>query len=657
MTKKLSPKQLAKIIADLKKGKTPDANPSLIKIIRELIQDLKKIKPDSQFYAELTKKINKRIIELQSREKTFNWQNFWQWKFALPVILILIVSGHFVYQTNFNPKKNLTISEINNQDSSITYKDSTILDQVKINSNLQKEGRIIGKNRDKKREMTTNDELFEAEIDSINSSPHAKKDFIGVPSQPIQNREQYAKIQENNIKRVSEEPVSTFSIDVDTASYANVRRFLKNGELPRKDAVRVEEMINYFTYDYPMSRDKDKPFSVTTEIGPTPWNFNTKLLHIGLKGYEKLNQELPPSNLVFLLDVSGSMNSSDKLPLLKKSLLMQAKYLTEQDKISLVVYAGASGLVLDGVAGNNRAEIELALENLKAGGSTNGGAGIQLAYATAKKHFIKNGINRVMLATDGDFNVGTTNVEALKELVEQQKKSGIFLTTLGFGTGNYNDELMEEISNLGNGNAAYIDSLLEAQKVLVEERGSTLETIAKDVKIQIEFNPEMVAEYRLIGYENRQLQREDFENDQVDAGEIGAGHTVTALYEIALRGEDGEQLPDLRYDEDSDFTESADFTEEIAFLKIRYKKPAGEKSILLEIPIKVADVIEDLDQTSENFKFSAAVAGFGQKLRGGKYLQDFSFEKIKNLANLGKGMDLNGYRAEFVGLVVLASGF
>jgi len=474
---------------------------------------------------------------------------------------------------------------------------------------------------------------------------------IRTPSEPV-DRENYETFEDNPIKRVSEHPVSTFSIDVDTGSYTNVRRILNSGYLPRHDAVRVEEMINYFNYNYPIPESRTPPFKVTTEIAPTPWNKNTFLLHVGIKGFELSKENLPPSNLVFLMDVSGSMRSADKLDLLKSSLKLLTKQLTEKDRVTLVVYAGASGLVLEPTPGNQTATIASALDRLSAGGSTNGGAGIELAYAMAKQAFIKDGINRVILATDGDFNVGTTNFEALKNMIEEKRKSGISLTTLGFGTGNYNDHLMEQLADAGNGNYAYIDSLNEAQKVLVDEMSSTLNTIAKDVKIQIEFNPANVAEYRLIGYENRKLKREDFDNDKVDAGEIGAGHTVTALYEIALMGSDGQRLKSLRYEEKSE--KEVARSNELVFLRLRYKQPDSDTSNLLEWPIKQSDMLESIDNTSVRFRFSAAVAAFGQMLRGGKYTEQFTYDDILALARGARGDDPFGYRGEFLKLVNLA---
>ncbi len=477
---------------------------------------------------------------------------------------------------------------------------------------------------------------------------------IRYPSEPV-DRENYAHFEDNPVLRVVEKPVSTFSIDVDTGSYTNTRRILHEGRLPAKDVVRVEEFINYFNYDYPAPKNQSAPFNVVTEVGPTPWNSDTHLLHIGIKGYEMPATSLPPSNLVFLVDVSGSMQAANKLPLLKKSLQMLTQKLRAEDKISLVVYAGASGVVLEPTAGSDKATILSALEALSAGGSTNGAAGIRLAYLKAEQAFIKDGINRVILATDGDFNVGTTNFEALKNLVEEKRNTGIFLTTLGFGSGNYNDKLMEQLADVGNGNYAYIDTLLEAQKVLVTEMGSTLNTIAKDVKIQIEFNPAVVAEYRLIGYENRALRREDFNNDKVDAGEIGAGHTVTAIYEISLAGKAGQLIDPLRYQSHKSAQEPAvDQSKELAFLRLRYKKPDSDSSTLIETPIRQSQIITAIDKTSARFQFAASVAGFGQLLRGGRYTQHYSYADVVSMAVNAKGVDRYGYRSEFVQLVELA---
>jgi Ca-activated chloride channel family protein len=466
------------------------------------------------------------------------------------------------------------------------------------------------------------------------------------------NTEKYAQVDESSIKQVSESPVSTFSIDVDTGSYTNVRRMLNQGYLPPAEAVRVEEFINYFDYNYAIPKRSSEPFRVNTELSQTPWNPVSKLLKVGLRAYDVDYKKRPSANLVFLMDVSGSMNSADKLPLLKKSFRMLSKNLTSNDSVSIVVYAGASGVVLEPTSGDNKRQILSALSRLRAGGSTNGAAGIELAYQMAEEAYIEDGINRIILATDGDFNVGTSNVAALKRLVENKRKSGISLTTLGFGSGNYNDHLMEQIADIGNGNNAYIDSVKEAEKVLVTEMSSTLLTVAKDVKIQVEFNPMNVAEYRLIGYENRALQREDFNNDKVDAGEIGAGHTVTALYEIFPVNSNSAKVDSLRYSNER--VSSIKKNNEIAFVKLRFKYPDAEKSHLLNYVVKTRDE-RKFSRTSSDFKFATAVSAFGQKLKRSEYIGDYSFDEIYSLAEENIKRDKYGYRSELVELVAIAS--
>jgi len=470
-------------------------------------------------------------------------------------------------------------------------------------------------------------------------------------------REKYASIDQSSVKQAAINPVSTFSIDVDTGSYTNIRRMLTQGALPPKNAVRIEEMINYFDYGYDAPNEKSAPFSIHTELALSPWSKDHALLRIGLKGYEPAKQDRPASNLVFLLDVSGSMNSPDKLPLLKKSLILLSKQLDSSDKVAIVVYAGASGVVLEPTDGNQTFEIEQALENLSAGGSTNGQAGIQLAYQLAKKCYDSAGINRVILATDGDFNVGTRDVDALKELIERKKEEGISLTTLGFGTGNYNDHLMEQLADVGNGNYAYIDTFKEARKVLVEELTATLMTIAKDVKIQVEFNPRIVKEYRLIGYENRALAREDFNNDKVDAGEVGAGHTVTALYEIVLQDSKGKRIAPLRYQNErsSEANNNDKISNELAFIKFRYKGLNSSKSKLISRAINRTKRIASFEKASEDFRFSATVAHFGESLRDSKYVANMDYETMIQHALNSKGSDPFGYRSEFVQMIRLAS--
>jgi Ca-activated chloride channel family protein len=465
--------------------------------------------------------------------------------------------------------------------------------------------------------------------------------------------ENYAGIEESAIKEVAETPVSTFSIDVDTGAYSNVRRFLMNGQMPPRDAVRVEEMINYFSYDYPGPEAGSDPFRVTTAVERTPWNPETYLLHVGIKGFEPPPTARPAANLVFLVDVSGSMADQDKLPLLKAGMKVLTEQLRDDDKVTIVVYAGAAGLVLEPTAGKDKAKIRAALDRLEAGGSTAGGEGLALAYAKAKEAKIDGGINRIILATDGDFNVGVTDVDQLKDMVADARESGVSLTTLGFGEGNYNDALMEQIADVGNGNYGYVDSMKEAKRLLSDQLSGTIQTIAKDVKIQIEFNPAVVAEYRLIGYENRALQREDFNNDKKDAGEIGAGHTVTAIYEIALKGSKGLMIDPLRYGSGQHDGKPDPSVSEFAFLRLRYKAPDGDVSKLIETPLPVA-ALKEPGETPADARFAVAVAAFGQKLRGGDYIGTFGYEQIAETARSARGSDGDGYRAEFIELVEMA---
>ncbi|MGI2096131.1 vWA domain-containing protein [Shewanella glacialipiscicola] len=477
------------------------------------------------------------------------------------------------------------------------------------------------------------------------------RDYAAIPL----DQNKFERQVQNGIMVTGETPVSTFSIDVDTGSYATLRRMLREGRLPEQGTVRVEEMLNYFTYDYPLPAKNTVPFSVTTELAPSPYNDDMMLLRIGLKGYDLPKSQIGASNLVFLLDVSGSMASADKLPLLQTALKLLTAQLSAQDKVSIVVYAGAAGVVLDGASGNDTQTLTYALEQLSAGGSTNGSEGIRQAYQLAKKHFIPNGINRVILATDGDFNVGVTSFDDLIALVEKEKANGISLTTLGFGLGNYNDQLMEQLADKGNGNYAYIDTLNEARKVLVDELSSTLLTIAKDVKVQVEFNPALVSEYRLIGYDNRALAREDFNNDKVDAGEIGAGHTVTALYELRYVEAGNRANDKLRYGVDAQTGQEKYSREEIAFLKLRYKLPEQTQSQLLTYPIRLDQGVKDLEQASDDFRFAAAVAGFGQLLNGSHYLHQFDYTQLSQLARSALGSDPYGYRHEFLQLIQTAS--
>lgn len=481
------------------------------------------------------------------------------------------------------------------------------------------------------------------------------RDQKGEGSQVVRhNTEAYDRIYENEFRDVKREPLSTFSVDVDTAAYSNLRRFLNNGQLPPKDAIRIEELVNYFTYDYKAPTGED-PFAVETEISVAPWNQEHRLLHIGIVGKKIAPDKIPPRNLVFLLDVSGSMFAQNKLPLLQRSLKLLVNQLGERDKVAIVVYAGASGLVLPATRGDQKPMIREAIDRLRAGGSTNGGEGIKLAYDIASKNFIRGGINRVILATDGDFNVGVTNQGDLIRLIEKRRRSGVFLTVLGFGMGNYKDSTMEKLADKGNGNYAYIDNFAEARKVLVNEAGSTLITIAKDVKLQLEFNPKYVAAYRLIGYENRVLKNEDFNDDKKDAGEIGAGHTVTALYEIVPTGTpiNSGSVDPLKYQGTGKLTRAASGGEMLT-LKIRYKQPTGDKSKLLVFPVQ--NRVREVGECSDNFRFSAAVAAFGMVLRESQHKGKADFKMVRGLAEKARGADRHGYRSEFIRLIHLAEG-
>ena len=470
---------------------------------------------------------------------------------------------------------------------------------------------------------------------------------VGMPA-PVQNwnTENYATIHENGFRNVLANPLSTFSIDVDNASYSNVRRYINQGDLPPVNAVRIEEMINYFHYDYPQPSG-EHPFSVTTELARCPWNSNNYLLHVGLQGKSIDKSKLPASNLVLLLDVSGSMGMPNKLPLLKRAFKMLVNELRPTDRVAIVVYAGAAGKVLDSTPGNEKKKIIDSLEKLNAGGSTAGGEGLKLAYKIAEENFIEGGNNRIILATDGDFNVGVSSTSEMELLIEKKRKNGVFITVLGFGMGNIKDDKMEIIADKGNGNYAYIDNIQEARKVFITEFGGTLFTIAKDVKFQLEFNPAQVKAYRLVGYENRLLNSEDFNDDTKDAGEMGAGHTVTALYEIvpANSVDAAPSVDELKYQKSQ--TVSGQYSKELLTIKLRYKKPDGNKSKLLELSVKN----KLMKNTSDNFRFSAAVAGFGMLLRGSEFMGNVTISTILDLARNAKGTDEEGYRSEFIQLV------
>ena len=476
-----------------------------------------------------------------------------------------------------------------------------------------------------------------------------KADGFGRESATPMNTEAYHRIVDNAFLAVADTPLSTFSIDVDTASYANVRRFLRDRQLPPKDAVRIEELINYFRFDYPAPED-GAPFSVTSHVAECPWNREHRLVLLGLQARRLAEGQIPPRNLVFLIDVSGSMGDARKLPLVKAAMGLLADQLTEQDRISIVVYAGASGLVLPPTSGDRKGEIRAALAALEAGGSTAGGAGIQLAYKTAQETFIEGGVNRVVLATDGDFNVGLTSHGDLSRLIAEKRKTGVSLSVLGFGMGNLKDSTMEMLADRGNGNYAYVDTLAEARKVLVAEAGSTLVTVAKDVKLQVEFNPAAVSTYRLIGYENRVLADADFNDDAKDAGDMGAGHSVTALYEVVPAGaKPGTRRVDpLKYQEDRRPSARADASE-LMTVKLRYKAPDGDTSQLFAMAVKDSARTESAD-----VRFAAAVAEFGMLLRDSEHKGTASFASVLELAREGQGHDPGGYRAEFIRLVEAA---
>ncbi len=489
-------------------------------------------------------------------------------------------------------------------------------------------------------------------------APGVRVEKSVMPPEPViiaeENRDRFERVDTNPVKLALENPVSTFSIDVDTASYSFVRSSLKHNGMPNPDAVRVEEMINYFPYDWAGPDGATVPFNSTVTVMPSPWSEHTKLMHVAIKGYDVLPAEKPRANLVFLIDTSGSMNQPDKLPLLKTSFRMLLDRLDAEDTISIVTYAGSAGTALEPTKASEKAKILAVIDGLGAGGSTAGAAGIEQAYRLAGEAFVEGGVNRVMLATDGDFNVGAFDDESLKRIIEKKRESGIFLSVFGFGHGNYNDQLMQTLAQNGNGQAAYIDTVAEAQKTLVEEAGSTLFPIAKDVKIQVEFNPARVAEYRLIGYETRALRREDFNNDRVDAGDIGSGHSVTAIYEITPVGSPAVLNDDLRYRQKPAAETSGATDGEYGFLKLRYKLPDEDTSKLITTPVTTENEVDALASVSDDHRFSVAVAAFGQKLRGSDQLADYGYDRILQIAQAARGTDPYGYRAEFLSLVRIA---
>ena len=563
------------------------------------------------------------------------------------------VTSQEKFSKTFTDEKGWYLLEVPESDTILYYlhddykvfaQKSTVASRIDVVIEPKKNSQIINRNF----EMA--DETVPMVIRGVSKKSALRSAFFmstrTSPMIPNWNTENYSTIHENGFKNVVTNLLSTFSIDVDNASYSNVRRYINQGELPPVDAVRVEEMINYFNYDYP-EPNEEHPFSVTTELAKCPWNSNHYLMHVGLQGKSIDKSELPPSNLVFLLDVSGSMGAPNKLPLLKRAYKMLVNELRPNDRVAIVVYAGAAGKVLDSTPGNEKKTILKALEKLSAGGSTAGGEGLKLAYKIAHDNFIENGNNRIILATDGDFNVGVSSTSEMERLVEKERENGVFMTVLGFGMGNIKDDKMETIADKGNGNYAYIDNIQEARKVFITEFGGTLFTIAKDVKFQMEFNPKLVKAYRLVGYENRLLNAEDFNDDTKDAGEMGAGHTVTALYEIIPAGID-ETTPSvdrLKYQKSQPI--SGKNSNELLTIKLRYKAPDGNKSKLLEQVV----VNNQAGKTSDNFKFSASVASFGMLLRGSEFIGNTSIESILELARNAKGIDEEGYRSEFIQLV------
>ena len=552
------------------------------------------------------------------------------------------------YAINANPKQTLVFIYSGFKEHKELVRSRTVIN-VKLESMLILEEDAVA-DMEIMPGLPSREMIKQAKVSTYNTTQVYGSGSYYVPSEGQNwNTESYSTIHDNIFHNPLRTPLSTFSIDVDAASYSNMRRFLNNGQMPPKDAVRIEEMINYFNYeyDYPV---RDVPFGVNHEVSQAPWSSTNKLVHIGIQGMQIATDNLPASNLVFLLDVSGSMNAPNKLPLLRSAFNLLVEQLREQDRVSIVVYAGAAGVVLNPTPGNEKNQILTALNNLQAGGSTAGGEGIRLAYNLAREQFIEGGNNRIVLATDGDFNIGASSDAEMERLIEKERQSGVFLTVLGFGMGNYKDSKMEVLADKGNGNYAYIDNILEAKKVLVSEFGGTMFTIAKDVKIQVEFNPEIVQEYRLIGYVNRVMNDEDFNNDRKDAGELGAGHTVTALYEIVLVGDnvDDNKIDPLKYQKTPKITKGS-FDKELMTVKLRYKDPDGNKSKLIVETIKNQNIT--LEESSNNLRWAAAVAEFGMLLRDSEFKGESNYSQVIALAKGAIGEDENGYRAEFIRLV------
>ena len=556
--------------------------------------------------------------------------------------------GHYRISVNEN-EKYLIFSAIGFADQKIKIGKQKIINvKLKSSSTASQEVVVVGYGKQK------NSMLTGAVAGVTVSSSHRTKRIYEKDYNKNYNTEDYDNIAENGFKKVTDDPLSTFSIDVDAASYSNVRRFLQNNQLPPAGAVRTEEMVNYFKYQYPQPTGDD-PFSINTEMSDCPWNTQNKLLLIGLQGKNIPMDNLPPSNLVFLIDVSGSMMGANRLPLVKASMKMLTDQLRENDRISIVVYAGRAGVALPATDGSEKIKIKTAIDALEAGGSTAGGEGIKLAYKIAQQNFMNEGNNRIILCTDGDFNVGVSSDDDLVRLVEQERNKGIFLTVLGYGMGNYKDNKMQQLANKGNGNHAYIDGLSEAKKVLVNEFGGTLFTIAKDVKLQLEFNPALVAGYRLIGYENRLLNKEDFNDDKKDAGELGSGHSVTALYEIIPAGVKSPFLKGvdrLKYQGNKKKKVSS-FDDEIVTIKFRYKTPGDDESKLIVHTVNSKPI--SFKNVSDNFRFAASVADFSMLLRDSKFKGNSTYNEVIEMAKASLGKDVEGYRKEFISLVKKAA--
>jgi Ca-activated chloride channel family protein len=561
------------------------------------------------------------------------------------VYAVTDAKGHYQLSINEN-EKYLVFSAVGFADQKIAIGTKKIIDvKLKLSATAMQEV-VVTSYDTQKRSMLAGRVAGVMVSPSPEDKRFYEKDY---------NTEDYDHITENGFRKVSDDPLSTFSIDVDAASYSNVRRFLQNNQLPPAGAVRAEEMINYFKYQYPQPTGND-PFSINTELSDCPWNPQNKLLLIGLQGKNIPVDKLPPSNLVFLIDVSGSMMDENKLPLVKASMKMLTDQLRENDRISIVVYAGRAGVALSSTDGSEKMKIKTAIDALEAGGSTAGGAGIQMAYKIAQQNFMKEGNNRIILCTDGDFNVGVSSDDDLVRMIEQERNKGIYLTVLGYGMGNYKDNKMQQLADKGNGNHAYIDGLSEAKKVLVNEFGGTLFTIAKDVKLQLEFNPALVAGYRLIGYENRMLNKEDFNDDKKDAGELGSGHTVTALYEIIPAGIKSpflKEVDPLKY-QDNKKKKASSFNDELVTIIFRYKAQGGDESKLIVHSVNNESI--SFKNTSDNFRFATSVAGFAMLLRDSEYKENAKYSVILQMAGASLGKDEEGYRKEFISLVKKAAG-